>query len=200
MKGMRRRYWFWYTVIWPFFNLFHPSRVIGQEHIPDGGALICANHTKMSDPFFVVFALRRRRQVRIMAKAELMRVPIIGPLVKSVGVFGVDRGRSDVGAIKTAMKYLKSGEYVLLFPEGTRIREGESGEGKAGAAMLAARTGVPILPVYVPGKKKWFRRTTVVIGQPYRPQLEGRKGSSEEYKAIADDLMERIHALEAQVK
>lgn len=198
MKRMRRFYSFWYTIIWPFFNLVHPCKAIGRENIPEGGALICANHTRLNDPFFVVFAFRRRHQIRIMAKAELLRVPIIGPLVHSVGVFGVERGKSDIGAIKTALKFLKSGENLLLFPEGTRIKEGESGEGKGGAAMLAVRTGVPVVPVYVPAKKKWFRRTPVVIGEPFHPQVEGRKCSSEDYKTIADDIMARIWALEGQ--
>lgn len=198
MKRMRRFYSFWYTLIWPFFNFVHPCKAIGRENIPEGGALICANHTRLNDPFFVVFAFRRRHQLRIMAKAELLRTPVIGPLVHSVGVFGVERGKSDIGAIKTALKFLKSGEYLLLFPEGTRIKEGESSEGKGGAAMLAVRTGVPIVPVYVPARKKRFRRTPVVIGEPFYPETQGRKCSSEDYKSIADEIMARIWALEGQ--
>ena len=117
-----------------------------------------------------------------------------------MGVFGVERGKSDVAAIKQAMKYLKEGEKVLLYPEGHRIHEskGEQGEAKNGAAMLAVRCGVPILPVYVPEHKPWFRRTTVVIGEPYMPQVASRKGTAEEYDAITADLMERIRKLGEQ--
>ena len=67
-----------------------------------------------------------------------------------------------------------------------------------GAAMLAVRCGVPILPVYVPEHKPWFRRTTVVIGEPYMPQVASRKGTAEEYDAITADLMERIRKLGEQ--
>ncbi|MBC5737910.1 lysophospholipid acyltransferase family protein [Lawsonibacter faecis] len=192
---MRTAYAIIWTIVWPFFSLFHPCRCIGREHIPEGGALFCANHTRLSDPVCLVMAVGRKHQMRVMAKAEFMRAPILGFLLKKAGVFAVERGKSDVGAIKTAIKFLKSGENVLLFPEGTRVRDGEEGEAKTGAAMLAVRTGVPIVPVYIPARKPWFRFTDVVIGEPYYPQVEGRKGTAEEYKAIAEDLMERIYAL-----
>lgn len=192
---MRTVYAILWTIVWPFFSLVHPCRAFGREHIPEGGALFCANHTALNDPVCLVMALGRRYQMRVMAKAEFMDIPVLGWLLKKAGIFGVERGKSDVGAIKTAIKFLKSGEYVLLFPEGTRVKDGKESEAKTGAAMLAVRTGVPIVPVYIPPQKRWFRFTDVVVGEPYHPQVEGRKGSAEEYKAIADDLMERIHAL-----
>lgn len=188
-----------YTLLWPFFNLLHPGRVIGRENIPAGGALVCVNHTALSDPLLVVFAFRKKNHMRFMAKAELLRVPVLGWVLKKVGVFGVERGKSDVGAIKQALKILKSGEKMLIFPEGTRSREGDGGEAKTGAAMMALRTGVPVVPVYVPRKKKWFARTPVVIGEPYYPAAKGTKMTAEDYHAVADDIMAHIHALEERV-
>ena len=192
---MRTFYNVIYMIVFPFFNFVHPGRAVGRENIPKGGVLVCGNHTAMS--LFLAFAFRHQNQLRPMAKAELLRVPVIGWILRHVGVFGVERGKSDVGAIKQAMKYLKEGEKVLLYPEGHRIHEsrGEQGEAKNGAAMLAVRCGVPILPVYVPEQKPWFRRTTVVIGEPYMPQVSSRKGTAEEYDAITNDLMERIRKL-----
>lgn len=184
-----------YAVIWPVFNLIHPVKAIGRENIPEGAALICPNHTRASDPFFVLFAFKRKHIMRAMAKAEIMRVPVIGWLLGKAGVFGVDRGSADINAVKTALRVLKDGYKLLMFPEGTRVGEGESVEAKTGAAMFAVRTGSPIIPVYIPAKKRWFRPTPVVIGQPYYPQVAGRKGTSEEYRAISDELMGRIHAL-----
>ena len=100
------------------------------------------------------------------------------------------------------MKYLREGEKVLIFPEGTRVRSsrGDVSQPKAGAAMLAVRCGVPILPVYVPEHKRWFRRTPVVIGEAFTPTVATRKGTQEEYEAITADLMARIRALEAQAR
>lgn len=200
---MRTVYTILWYIIWPFFSLFHPCRAVGKEHLPEGGALYCGNHSGLGDPVCLVMALGPRRQMRPMAKAEFMRVPVLGWLLKKAGVFAVERGKSDIGAIKTAIKLLKSGENVLLFPEGTRIKNGvdkhgHESEAKAGAAMLAVRTGVDIVPVYIPAKKKWFRFTTIVIGEPYRPTVESKKGTAEEYKAIADELMKRIYALGEQ--
>ena len=96
------------------------------------------------------------------------------------------------------MRFLKGGDKLMMFPEGTRVGEGENVDAKAGAAMLSTRLNVPIIPVYIPAKKRWFRPTTVVIGQPYQPQVAGKRGTPEEYHAIAEDLMERIRHLEGQ--
>jgi len=202
---MRKFYVTIFCIAWPFFSLFHPCRLIGKERLPEGGGLFCANHSGLSDPVCLIAAMGHKRQIRVMAKAELLRVPVLGWILRKMGIFGVERGKSDVAAVKTALKFLKSGENVLIFPEGTRIKEGvdkhgNQSEAKAGAAMLAVRTGVPIIPVYIPVKKRWFRFTNLVIGEPYYPHVEGKKGSAEEYHAIAEDMMSRIYALEEQAK
>ena len=85
-----------------------------------------------------------------------------------------------------------------MFPEGTRHQDWDFGDAKTGAAMLALRTGVPIVPIYVPAEKRWFRWNQVVIGEAYYPQSSGKRATPEEYHAIAEDLMERIEALKPQ--
>ena len=195
MKSTRRWYSFLYCIVYPFFNLVHPGRVIGREHIPEGGLMICCNHTSDSDPLYLAFAFRLKNQIRPMAKAELLRIPVVGFLLAKAGIFGVERGKSDIGAVKQAMKYLREGEKVLVFPEGTRVHEGEDVSAKTGAAMFATRTGAPLLPVYVQQKKRLFRRNVVVIGEPFHPQFEGRKPTTDELDAITQELMERVHHL-----
>ena len=195
---MDRFYRVIYLIILPFFQLFHPVRAVGREHIPEGAAVICPNHTAMSDPFFVVYAFKRQYPLRVMAKMQLMRLPFIGWLLGKAGVFGVNRNGADVTALKTAMKVLKEGHKLLMFPEGTRVGEGENVEAKTGAAMLAVRNQVPLVPVYVPAKKKWFRPTRVIIGEPFQPAVAGRKGPAEEYHAIAAELMARVRELVRQ--
>lgn len=188
-----------YCIVWFFFSLVHPIRAVGRENLPEqGGTLLCGNHTCMSDPLCVVFAVGHRPQCRVMAKIELMRIPVLGFFLKKVGVIGVDRGKADVGAIKESMKALKGGEKLLLFPEGTRVAEGEESSAHNGAAMLATRTGVPIVPVYIPRKKKWFRRTTVVFGQPFTPEFEGRRPTPEDYARIGAQVLARINELKEQ--
>ena len=87
-----------------------------------------------------------------------------------------------------------------MFPEGTRSKDGDMGEGKTGVAMLSLRTGAPIVPIYIPAKKTWFHRTPVVFGEPFLPQVEGGRGNAEDYERIAAELMERIAALEAEAQ
>lgn len=198
MSKIDRFYRLVYLVISPVFQLFHPVKAVGRENIPEGAAVVCPNHTAMSDPFFVVFAFKRRYPLRVMAKMQIMKLPFLGWLLSKAGVFGVNRNGADVTALKTAMKVLKEGHKLLMFPEGTRVGEGENVEAKTGAAMLAVRNQVPLVPVYVPAKKKWFRPTKVVIGKPFQPQVAGRKGTAEEYHAIAAELMERVRELEQQ--
>ena len=149
---MTEKKWYklFYAIVWPFVMLFYPMKFIGKENIPKGGALVCANHSSAVDPFFLAFGLGRNRQIRAMAKESLMEMFFVGKILKLIGTFGVRRGASDIHAVKYALEELKKGEYVVLFPEGTRVSSREEGEPKTGAAMLACRTGVNVLPVYIP--------------------------------------------------
>lgn len=189
-----------YTFLYPIFRLIYPWEVVGQENIPEGACVICPNHTYWNDPFCVVFAFGKRFVMRAMAKMEILKWPVVGPVLEKCGVFGVDRGNTDMKAARQAMKHLREGSKLLMFPEGTRVHEGESVDVKAGAALFATRCNVPLLPVYINNSKKLFKRSTVVIGEPYMPVYEGRKASSEELQKIAHDLQERIYALEEAAK
>lgn len=195
---MNRVYAAVYAIAWPFFCLTHPCRLVGEENIPEGGLLICSNHSGLSDPVYIVYALGRKRLPRIMAKAELRRFPLVGFILDKMGLIWVKRGKNDIGAIKSALKALKNQEQLLIFPEGTR--HDEVGEGKTGAAMMAIRAGVPILPVFVPKRKTWFRRIPIVVGQAYQPFTEDRKPTNEDYRLVTEDLMQRIAKLEDLAK
>lgn len=195
---MNKWYSFLYLVISAFLRVFHPWEAVGLEGLPEGGVLVCGNHTTLGDPLYVLCAVGARPQFHIMAKQELVNIPVFGPLITKAGVIGVKRGKADVGAIKKSLRVLKDGGKLLLFPEGTRVREGEAGVGHTGAAMLAAKADVPILPVYIQPKKRWFKKTTVVFGQPYKPEYPGKKPTPEDYQRITDDLMARIVKLGEQ--
>lgn len=187
-----------YAIAWPFFTLVHPSKAIGRERIPEGGALLCANHSRNSDPIFVMFAMTRKIPLRIMAKEEIKKWPLVGFLLDKMGLIWVKRGQSDIGAVKSALKALKHEEKLLIFPEGTRHET--VGDGKTGAAMIAIRAKVPMVPVFLPAKKKWFRRTPVVFGEAYMPFTEDRRPNIEDYRRVTEDLMQRISKLEEQAK
>lgn len=182
-----------YTIVRPFVGLYYPMRFIGRENIPEGGALVCGNHSSAIDPFFVAFALTKKHPICAMAKESLMKIPVIGKLLKLVGTFGVKRGESDLHAVKYALEQLKNGEYVVLFPEGTRVKSREEGAPKTGAAMMACRTGVPVVPMYIPMKKKPFRLNRVYIGAPLHFAPAGKRATAQEYEAMTRQLMDAIY-------
>ena len=98
-------------------------------------------------------------------------------------------------AIRTGFSILKSGKKLLLFPQGTRVRDGKTVEPKTGAVIFATRAKVPLVPVYIPEGRKIFKQNTVIIGKPYFPELPAEKPTSEDYHAMTHELMGRIFAL-----
>ena len=189
----KRWYRFFYVLARPFVGLWFPMKVYGRENIPEGGALVCGNHSSGVDPVLVAFALTRKRPIVPMAKESLLRIPILGRFLKLVGAFPVKRGETDLAAVKHAMKKLREGEYVVVFPEGTRIRSREEGKPKTGAAMLACRTGVPVLPMYIPMKKRIFRLNRIYIAPPMELKPEGKRPTAGDYERMTAELMDRIY-------
>ncbi len=184
---------------WPVFlvlSIFHPVRVKGRENIPAGAAVITPNHSSNFDPLMAIMTFGAKYPLRIMAKEELFHIPILGWLMIKFGMFGVNRGHSDMAAIKQAIRVLKEDCKLMLFPEGTRVTSAENAtNAKTGAIMFAARTGSPLVPVYIPRKKRWFAPTTVTIGQPYYPDMPKKGATQEDYQREADELLRRIYAL-----
>ena len=190
-------YCFLYVVCRIGLFLYHPYfRVKGREHVPKEGRLvICANHSGLADPIWVIFGLRMGRMPMIMAKKEALQVPVLGKFLKAIGVFGVDRSGADVNAVKTGLKCLREERALLLFPEGTRVRPGKTVEPKRGALLMASRTDSPVLPVYLCNKRFPFGPMRCVIGEPYKLQFAGAKPTDAELDAAMGDLMTRIYRL-----
>lgn len=189
-----------YAVVRPLFRFLFPFRCVHQERIPDQSVLVCPNHFSDLDPLTVCFALPKHSSLRVMAKQELLDAPILGRLLRRWGIFGVKRGNSDVGAIKTALRHLKAGRKLLLFPEGTRVKNGEESSGKTGAIMLAVRTGRPIVPCYCEKRKRVFQKTAIVFGEPYWVEIAGKRATPQEYKERAEELIRRIYALKGEIQ
>ena len=179
---------------------WHPVfRVYGKENIPkEGPLLICPNHSGMADPFWTVFALKPKQRIRFMAKKEAMDTPVLGSILRWLGVFGVDRGGADVNAIKTGLKCLKDGQWLLIFPEGTRVKKGKQAEAKAGAVLLSSRTGTPILPVYVSPRTAPFCPITCVIGRPVLPEFGDKRPKESELQTAAQQIMDETYELGKQ--
>lgn len=191
---MNKLYSVAYAVIWVLMKVFFPWRVQGREKLPEGGVVLCGNHTSFLDPVYVICAMGRKIQLRIMAKEELFCIPVLGFLLRKVEMIPVKRGKSDVAAVKECIRVLRDKNPLLIFPEGTRVKEGEESTAHAGAVLLAARAEVPVMPVYITPKKRMFRRGDVIFGDPYMLQYAGRKPTAEESQALANELLHRIRA------
>lgn len=162
--------------------------VTGLENVPGSGPyIVVSNHTSNLDPPFIggAIGLHTRRPIHFMAKEEISHWPLIGWLARGSGVFFVRRGEGDRAAQRIALEHLAAGRPIGIFPEGTRTRDGILREPKAGVALLAMRSGAPLLPVAIsgsgkifPGRSRWPHRTRVdiVIGKPFHlpHQPDGR--------------------------
>jgi 1-acyl-sn-glycerol-3-phosphate acyltransferase len=187
--------------------LLGPAQVVGLEHVPaTGGFLVVANHCSNLDPPALGWAVGQRtgRIVHFMAKEELSRWPLIGWLARQSGVFFVRRGEGDRGAQRLALQLLSSGSSMGIFPEGHRSRNGQMGEARAGAALLAIRTGVQVLPVGISGthaiflgRSRWPHRTRVTlrIGLPFRLEIQADGLDRAALKSGTDQMMHAIAAL-----
>lgn len=184
--------WLAVPVIQIVFQLWFGYTVKGRENIPEGGCVVCPNHNQTNDPPLAAAALGNKSQIAAMGKKELFDIPILWRLFTWLGAFPVDRGKADLTAIKTSMRALKDGKKLLIFPQGTRGTEADGA--KEGAAMLAVKTGVPILPMYISENKRFRRHVDIVIGKPYLPPQGTR-----DYAPIADDILRRIYALRDEV-
>ncbi len=184
------------AVLGPLVRLFFPCRVEGLENLAAGEKLVlCPNHASGWDPVLLCISLPRRFRLRMMAKKELMDVPVLGWILKKLGAFGIDRGGADLAALKTAIKAVKDGENLLIFPEGTRVEKEGDVRAKGGVVMIAMRTGASLVPVYLGGKKRIFKTTHIVIGKPYLPETTSKRPTAEEFQLYADEVLRRAYAL-----
>ena len=137
-----------YLLVFPVYRLLFRGRTAGNANVPLEGALVVvANHGSHLDPPLLGHALGR--PVAFMAKAELFRVPLLGPIIRACGAYPVARGASDREAIRTATDRLEEGWATGVFIDGTRQSDGRVNAPQPGAALLAARAGVPLLPVAI---------------------------------------------------
>ncbi len=177
--------------------MFYNLEVEGRENISNSGAVIIAsNHVSNLDPPAVGAAIKRN--IYFMAKVDLFKNHILGTLLRRLGAFPIRRDIADRGAIRYSLEILKSGNALGIFPEGRRNQSDELGTPQLGTAMIAARSGAPVVPVAVMGtrtyeKLKGKRRIKVVIGKPIR--LSEKRANKEELKQFSVEIMKEISIL-----
>lgn len=180
-------------------------RVVGTENVPARGALLlAANHTSVLDPLAIGAGVRR--QLCYLAKAELFRIPLLGPLLRRLNAFPVARDGADGQALRLALGLLREGRALLVFPEGTRGTEAHPGPGRPGAGLLAALSEVPVVPVYVRGTgqalprgRRWPRPASITVTYGASLRFERQRGRAH-YQAVSDEIMAAIGRLKQQAE
>ena len=150
-----------YLFVFPIFRFLFRGRTIGISNVPKtGGVVVVSNHGSHLDPPILGHALSR--PVAFMAKSELFKVPILSFIISACGAYSVKRGAGDREALRTASNRLIEGWATGVFLDGTRQDNGRVNDPKAGAALLAARTGCPILPVAIVNSHRAFPKGSLL--------------------------------------
>lgn len=144
---------FKWSVVSPMLYAYFKGKIYGAENVPQRGAVIVvSNHASYCDPPIVSSCVRR--PVAYMAKEELFKVPVLAQAIKLYGAYPVSRGTADRNAIRAALEFLDNGWALGVFLEGTRTTDGRITDPKKGAALLAAKSQAPFLPVSLWGSEQ----------------------------------------------
>ena len=191
---------FKWSVVSPVLHGYLRGRIYGADQVPQQGPFIAvANHASDFDPPLLSNCVGR--PVSFMAKEELFQVPVLAPAIRLYGAYPVKRGSADRSAIRAALAQLDQGWAVGVFLEGTRTPDGRIPNPKLGAALIAAKAQVPLLPVSLWGTQRILSKgsplprpvpVTVRIGEPIGPPAAGDRATLE---AVTQQCTDAIHAL-----
>jgi 1-acyl-sn-glycerol-3-phosphate acyltransferase len=178
---------FWWTIvrglILLFFSLFHRIKRLGAEHIPRSGPIIyVANHQSHYDPP-IVGVLVTDRPFSGMARSGLFKSKALAWIMRGIGAIELEQGKGDTAAMKAAIGELEKGRNVLIFPEGTRTRDGSLGEFQRGVILLIKRSRAQVVPVAMEGAFDIWP-----IGTAF-PKLHGRIAVKAAPAITAHDLL-----------
>lgn len=179
-------------------------RVINRGAIPpSGGLLLAMNHQSFLDPPLAGIACDR--EVHYLARKSLLETPVLGGLLLDLNVIPYDQEGADMSALKSVIRVVRAGEAAVVFPEGTRSRDGELLPARSGLGLIVAKTLAPVVPMRIFGAHEAFPRgssrirfspVTLVVGDVLRFEARDFAGDSKEaYRRVSDQVMAQIAAL-----
>lgn len=193
-------YWLIKTVAWPVTRSYIRLTVEGMENVPrTGSCIVAANHASYADAIVLGSAFPRR--IAFMITEPIYRLRRLTWFYYMMGTVPLASGEGDPSAMKAALRILQKGGVLGIFPEGQRVSGGALGEGKAGTALLAARSGSPVVPAALIGTRDVMpvgailprpRRVRVVFGPPLRFVAAGRRPARDEIDRFTGELMKAI--------
>ena len=189
-------FWFLWILIAPILWLIMPTRIIGKKYIrklKHKPAIFSCNHQTMNDPLILK---SRYPRLKCMAKSGLFKSKFSNWFFRSLGAYPVDRGGNDIQAVKTTLKHLKENKKVLIFPEGTRVKEGEEVAYKNGLVMFALKTDCNVVPMVFKKRTNVFVFNTLVVGRPFKfsdiAEFKGVKITKEILQKASEFLAEKM--------
>ena len=170
------------------FNIFYPVKIYGKKNVPEGKAVIVSNHFHALDCGFVADVYNK--DIFFLAKKEIFKNKFVSALLKSFGGIPIDRENPDMKSLLSAVKVLKEGHKLAIFAEGTRNKTNtdELQPIKGGAIVFAVKAKSPIVPVMMLKKLRIFRKTHLIVGEPF--ELDAFYGQKLDEKQIGE--MEKI--------
>ncbi len=211
-RASRWLFRFGWLIVRGFFAPFARLRIRGRENFPSTGGFVVAPGAHRSIFDTAVVAVSSRRMLRFMGAESYFKIPVLGWFLRAAGGFPVERAATDREALRVAEAVLRSGEPLVVFPEATRYRGPALQPLKDGAAFMAARADVPIVPIGIGGAERaWPKgarfpkptRMAIVVGQPIRPtpRTEGERVKRGEIRRLTAELHTSLQSLfeEAQL-
>ena len=186
-------------IVGVLFKTILPVKYHGLEHITslDAPYIMMGNHTTMLDPFMMALAVPKQ-QIRFIGKKELWKFPPFAWFANSINAIPVDRHNTDMEYMRACMRVTREGHVLGIFPEGTRHHKGLMTELESGVAMIALRSKVPLVPVYIAGKLGFFRKLHVYVGQPIMmDDLRAEGINTQTCQALLGRITETYAALDA---
>lgn len=182
------------------FRTFLPVKYHGLEHISslDAPFILMGNHTTMLDPVIMAVAAPKE-QIRFVGKKELWKCKPFAWFANHLRAIPVDRHNTDMEAMRACMRVVREGHVLGIFPEGTRYHNGLMTELESGVAMIALRAKVPLVPVYIAGRLRLFRRLHVYVGKPIMmDDLQEMGVNTDTCKLLLGRITQTYAALDAQ--
>lgn len=186
------------VLVVPVYYLLKPFRFYGERKVGNGAYIFVCNHYTMFD--MVYPATTTWESIRILAKSEVKKQPVIGWLAKAIKVIFANRDGNDARTLLDCIKCLKNGEKLLVFPEGTRNKtQEEMLEFKHGASVMAIKTKTPIIPIVIYEKPRLFKKAHILIDKPIElTEYYDRKLTPEEYAEADEKIRKRMLEMKAE--
>ena len=185
---------FFRFLLYPWNSIFYPCKMFGHKTVGQGAYIYVGNHYSMWDIFYP--ARTTKEGVHYVAKESITSAPVLRRWALKIGAITAMRDGSDIRALTDAMKCLKNGEKVVLFPEGTRnkVSEDEFLPFHGGSALMSIKTKTPIIPFVICNKPKVFKKVHVVFGEPFElSEYYDRKLSREDYEEAERIIVNKMY-------